>query len=92
MAGIDWGGAGIADTYVWCTISVRSFLEMSISENVYTSFEGSCNFPTGLVLYIFAYWAILHAFMSSADFLSKSSFLKNSFVNTIRVSSSLDTD
>ena len=71
--------AGVADTHVWRTISVRSFLEASITENVYTSFEGSCNFPTGLVLHLFAYWAILHAFMSSAEFLSKSGFLKKIF-------------
>ena len=36
--------------------------------------------------------SLLHAFMSSADFLSKSSFPKNNFRNTVRVSSSLDTD
>ena len=35
---------------------------------------------------------ILHAFLSSADFFSKSTFLKNSFRNAIRVSNSLDPD
>ena len=37
-------------------------------------------------------WVILHAFMSSADFFSKSTFLKTSLRNTIRVSNSLDPD
>ena len=33
-----------------------------------------------------------HAFLSSADFFSKSTFLKNSFRNTMRVSNSLGPD
>ena len=33
---------------------------------------------------------ILHAFLLSADFFSKSTFSKNSFRNTIRVSNTLD--
>ena len=41
---------------------------------------------------LFAYWVILRSFLSSADFFSKSTFLKNSFRNTIRVSNSLDPD
>ena len=41
---------------------------------------------------LFAYWVILHAFLSSADFFSKSTFLKNSFRNLFRVSNSLDPD
>ena len=40
----------------------------------------------------FASWVIFHAFLSSADFFSKSTFSKNSFRNTIRVSNSLDQD
>ena len=39
-----------------------------------------------------AFWVILHAFLSSADFFSKSTFMKNYFTNTIRVSNSLDPD
>ena len=35
---------------------------------------------------------ILHACSSSADFFSKSTFSKNTFMNTIRVSNSLDPD
>ena len=35
---------------------------------------------------------ILYSFLMSADFFSKSSFSKNSFRNTIRVSNSLDAD
>ena len=38
---------------------------------------------------IFDYWVIFHAFLSSADFFSKWTFLINSFRNTIRVSNSL---
>ena len=34
----------------------------------------------------------LHAFLLSADFFSKSTFLKNSFRNTIRVSNGVDPD
>ena len=34
----------------------------------------------------------MHAFLSSADFFSKSTFLKNSFRNTISVLNSLDQD
>ena len=41
---------------------------------------------------LFAYWEILDAFLSSADFFSKSTFSKNSLGNTIRVSNSLDPD
>ena len=39
-----------------------------------------------------AYWVILHAFLSSADFFSKSTFSKNSFRNTIKVSNRMDPD
>ena len=39
----------------------------------------------------FAYWVILHAFCC-LRFFSKSTFSKNSFRNTIRVSNSLDPD
>ena len=38
-----------------------------------------------------AFWVILHALLSSADFF-KSAFLKNSFTNTIGVSNSLEPD
>ena len=42
---------------------------------------------------LFVYWVIFHAFLSSADiFPSKSTFSKNYFRNTIRVSNSLDPD
>ena len=41
---------------------------------------------------LFPYWVIFHAFLSSADFLSKSTCSKNSFSFTIRVSNSLDPD
>ena len=41
---------------------------------------------------LFAYWVILHAFLSSVDFFLKSTFSKKSFRNTIRVSNSLDPD
>ena len=34
----------------------------------------------------------MHAFLSSADFFSKSTFLKKNFRNTVRVSNSLDPD
>ena len=34
----------------------------------------------------------MHAFLSSADFFAKSTFLKNSFRNTIRVSNSSNPD
>ena len=37
-------------------------------------------------------WIIFHAFLSSAEFFSKSTFLKNSFRNAIRMSNSLDPD
>ena len=37
-------------------------------------------------------WVIFHAFLLSADFVSKSTFSKNSFRYTIRVSNSLDPD
>ena len=37
----------------------------------------------------FAYWVILHDFLSSADFF-KIHYFENSFSNTIRVSNSLD--
>ena len=43
-----------------------------------------------LICFNSAYWAIFHAFLSSADFFSKS--LNNSFRNTIRVANSLDLD
>ena len=39
----------------------------------------------------FAYW-VVYAFLSSADFFSKLTFSKNSFMSTIRVSDSLDSD
>ena len=39
-----------------------------------------------------AYCVVLHAFLSSADLFSKSTFLKHSSRTTIRVSSSLDQD
>ena len=39
-----------------------------------------------------AYLVIFHAFLSSADFFSKSTFSRNSFRNTIRLSNSLDPD
>ena len=39
---------------------------------------------------LFAYWVILHAFLTSADFFK--TFSKNNFRNTIRVSNSLDPD
>ena len=39
---------------------------------------------------LFAYWVILHAFLSSADFFQNHFFSKNSFRNTIRESNSLD--
>ena len=35
---------------------------------------------------------MFHDFMSSADFFSKSTFSKNSFRNTIRVSNGMDPD
>ena len=38
------------------------------------------------------YWVILHVFLSSADIFFKSSFLKNYFSNSFRVSNSLDPD
>ena len=38
-----------------------------------------------------SYWAILHAFLLSTDFL-KPTFLKVSFRNTIKLSNSLDPD
>ena len=41
---------------------------------------------------LFAYRVIFQAFLPSADFFSKSTFSKNSFRNTIRVSNSLDPD
>ena len=37
-------------------------------------------------------WKIIPAFSSSADFFTKSTFLKNYFRNTIRVANSLDPD
>ena len=40
----------------------------------------------------FASLVILHAFLLSADFFPKSTFLKNSFRNTVNVSNSLDPD
>ena len=44
-----------------------------------------------LLCYPFAYWVILHAlFAFAVVFFSKSAFSKNSFRNTIRVSTSLD--
>ena len=43
-------------------------------------------------VYLFSYWAIFMLFLSSADFFSKSTILKNSFRNTFRVSNSLDPD
>ena len=39
---------------------------------------------------MFTYWVILQSYLSSA--VSKSTFMKNSFRNTIRVSNSLDPD
>ena len=39
-------------------------------------------------LKLFAYWVIFYAFLSSADFFSKSTFSKNSLRNIIRVSNS----
>ena len=42
--------------------------------------------------YLCACWVIMHAFLSSAEFFSKSTFSKNSPRNTIRVSNSLDPD
>ena len=39
-----------------------------------------------------SYWLILHAFLLSADFFSKSTFSKNSFRNTTSVTNSLDPD
>ena len=42
-------------------------------------------------LLLFAYWVMLHAFLS-LFFLSKSTFSKISFRNTIRMSNSLDPD
>ena len=44
------------------------------------------------VLYIQVLFKPVHAFLSSADFFSKSTFWKNSFRNTIGVSNSLDPD
>ena len=41
---------------------------------------------------LFAYWVILHVVLSSAEILSKSTFSKHSFTNTIRLSNSLDPD
>ena len=35
---------------------------------------------------------VFHLFLLSADFLTKSTFLKNSFRNTIRVSNRMDPD
>ena len=43
------------------------------------------------VMFNSAYWVIFHA-LSSSVFFSKSTFLKNSFRNTIKVSNSLDPD
>ena len=44
-------------------------------------------------LCFFAYWVIFYAsLLSTVVFFSKSSFLKNSFRNIIRVSNSLDPD
>ena len=40
----------------------------------------------------FAYWVILHVFLSSADFFSKSTFTNIYFKKTIRVSNSLYSD
>ena len=40
----------------------------------------------------FAWWVYFHVLLSSDFFFSKSSFSKNSFQNTIRVSNSLDAD
>ena len=45
-----------------------------------------------LLLVNSAYWVIFHAFLLSADFFLKSTFLKNYFRSTIRVSNSLDPD
>ena len=42
--------------------------------------------------YKIACWVILQAFLSSADFFSKSTFSKSSFRDTIRVSNSFDPD
>ena len=40
----------------------------------------------GCLDYLLEFWVILHAFLLSAGFLSKLTFFKNSFRNTIRVS------
>ena len=41
---------------------------------------------------LFAYWVILHTFLSSVDFFFKLTFSKTSFRNNIIVSNSLDPD
>ena len=46
----------------------------------------------GTLYLFFAYWVILYAFLSSANFFKNLTFLKKSFRTTIRVSNSLDPD
>ena len=41
------------------------------------------------IFQLFAYWIILHAFLSSADFFQNQLFSENSFSNTIGMSNSL---
>ena len=50
-------------------------------------------FANALLLKLFAYWVIFHAFLSPADFFFQNQhFRKTSFRNIIRVSNSLDPD
>ena len=62
-------------------ICLKAKIGLHIGFGLYVS-GSMCNKP---------YWAILYAFLSSADF-SESTFLKNSFRNAIRVSNSLNRD
>ena len=60
-------------------------------------FAGDLVFVKRLTLFILetinsASWVIFHAFVTSAVFFSKSTFLKNSLRNTTRVTNSLDPD
>ena len=57
-----------------------------------TNQQFKCIGDLSVAILLFAYWVILHAFLSPADFFQNPFFSKNYFRNTIRASNSLDSD
>ena len=98
---VRWWYHSVVYWYRWIILLSRNLMSQICLLRLFTKIKFMRKFPIYSIWFIlisvftqriFAYWVILHAFWSSADFFSKSTFSKNSYRNTISVSNSLDPD